>query len=347
MQCRDERGQTHMKPDGRTGNNTGDPPGAQPEKTEKDLKKEKRRRVLSRFAKILTGFVVVSVTATETMMFILFGRSDRQSDAPFGLTDWAASRGYSMRVIEFESCGNTLKGYIASPAHPRAMMLVVHGVRSSSDAMDGVVRCFLEKDYAVMCFDGTASGRSGGSGTVGLQQQRYDVRAALEVLKGVPSLARLPLILFGHSAGAYGVAAESGTPNVRAVVCVSGFDSPLKTMRYWAEHYAGALSNVEYPFLWLREFIKKGSEATASAAQALRESGVPALVVHGSGDDVIPMEVSLYQAVQSAPLPNVQLIRVDGEGRRGHTDILVSDRAGDNDALLSHIAAFLRPYITD
>ena len=63
----------------------------------RERKRERRRRIFSRFAKVVTGFVVVSLTATEAMMFVMFGRTTPAVDAPFPIEDWAARNDCAFR----------------------------------------------------------------------------------------------------------------------------------------------------------------------------------------------------------------------------------------------------------
>ena len=310
----------------------------------RERKRERRRRIFSRFAKVVTGFVVVSLTATEAMMFVMFGRTTPAVDAPFPIEDWAARNDCAFRPFEFMSGGNRLKGYAISGPDPRALMIVVHGIKSSSDAFEPIVKRYVGEGYAVLTFDGTASGRSEGSRTVGLQQQSQDLRALLDYAREENLYQDLPLVLFGHSAGAYGVAVEAGRAGARAAVCISGFESPLKTMRFWADHYAGMLTNIEYPFLWLREHAVKGRDANVSGSAAVLASGIPTLVVHGAADDVIRQEISLYEALIEKNAPNVECLLEDAHDFCGHSDILI---AGDrmNETLLDYIDGFLSSQI--
>lgn len=306
----------------------------------KDQQRERRRRIFSRIAKVAAGFIVVSITATEAMMFVMFGRTDPTQKTPFEILDWANCKNYRAHALEFRSGENRISGYVIIPPFPIALILIVHGVHSSSDALEPVARYFAERSYAVMSFDGTASGRSEGIKTVGLQQQRYDIRAALDYIHSEPELTLLPLIMLGHSAGAYGVAVEAQNSGAAAVVCVSGFDSPLGTMKFWAEHYAGMLTNVEYPFLWIREYAAKGKDANESASQALSQCMVPALVVHGDNDEVIPMDISLYQGMLDRESWLVSQILVTDTKFNKHSNILVANQ-GVNRALLEEILQFL------
>ena len=302
-------------------------------KPEAEQKKKPRKRFAERLAMALTGFVAISVTATEMMMFIIFGRNAEIDTRPFALEEWARVQNYRWVPLEFRSGDNLLKGYVVAPWNPKAVVVMVHGIRSSSNELEPVTQYLTEQGYAVATFDGTASGRSQGDKTVGLQQQRFDLRAALIELDRQGLYTDLPLILFGHSAGAYGVATEAPETRASAVVCVSGFDTPLGTMRAWAAQYTGPLSTVEYPFLLIRELIAKGEEANTAASSALRRSGIPAIVIHGAKDDVVKKDISLYQAVSENGAPQISLIWSD---EHGHSDILVSD-SGINKPLMQEI----------
>ncbi len=309
---------------------------------EQRRRRERRKKLFSTLAKVVTGFVVVSFTATEAMMFILFGRTDPPLDKPFGVLSWAAGKGYRAHTADFMSGENRLKGFVIVPEAPSALMLIVHGVRSSSDALEPVVRYFTERNYAVMTFDGTASGRSEGSKTVGLQQQRYDIRAALSWIRQDPEIRGLPLVMLGHSAGAYGVAMETEDSGAAASACVSGFETPLGTMRFWAEHYTGPLSSVEYPFLWIREYAAKGLEANESGAAAVLGCGVPVLVVQGEKDEVVSTEISLYQSVRRRQGSGVNTLLITDPRFSHHSDILVSGETLNLDLLRTLEAFFAR-----
>ena len=307
-------------------------------------KKRSRKKLAARLAAAVTGFVVISVTATEMMMFILFGRNSGPEDREFALHGWAAENGYSWHPLVFPSGDNLLKGYVIAPPEPKALMVAVHGIKSDSDALAPVVQFFVRQGYAVASFDGTASGRSEGRKTTGLQQQRLDLRACLQALRNEGLYQDLPLVLFGHSAGAYGAATEAADTGAAAVVCVSGFESPLATMRFWAEKYAGALMKIEYPFLLVRELIAKGSDADTSATGALRYAGIPAIVAQGTADDVVNEEISLYRAVSENGAEQIMLVSVDDPEHSGHQNILVSETEVNED-LLNLISRKLEPVI--
>ena len=70
-----------------------------------------------------------------------------------------------------------------------------------------------------------------------------------------------------------------------------------------------------------------GGDADVSASQAIVESGVPTLVIHGSGDATVPYDdVSILDNVQqSGGAPqNVTTTMFDEPGRNGHNDYFYS-----------------------
>ncbi len=306
-----------------------------------DMKPERRAGFWQKIGRVLAGFVIASVTATEAMMFILFGRTTPVVKEPFLPEAWAKEQGMTWREVSFLSGDVKLRGFTLSPARPQALILLVHGVRSSSDVFAMMIPELLEENWAVMSFDGTASGRSEGERVIGLQQQCQDLRAALQVLRDDPELSALPLVLLGHSAGAYAAAAEGYTSGARAVVCASGFNAPLDTMQYWAKHYTGPVSYIEYPFLFVREHMMKGSQANLRAAERLADTGLPAFVIQSDNDDVIPMEISLYQAVRERNNGRTRFRLVTDPLYRDHGHVL-GNEDGPNGMLLQEIVEFIR-----
>lgn len=313
-------------------------------KIKEQMRRARRKKTIRRAAVLITGAVVLSAAATEAMLFVMFGRKGDASTEPFPLREWAAEKGYTWREEAFLSGENTLRGYLVAGPSPRARLLIAHGMNASSDGFEPVVQYFAERGYAVMIFDGTASGRSEGRRTVGLQQARLDMAAARAHFDALPEWAGLPLALLGHSAGAYGAALEAWETGAAAVVCVSGFDSPLATMRFWGNNYTAGLADVQYPFLWIRQVASLGRQADQPAAKALLESGVPALVIHGKDDDTIPLSVSLYRKAEEIGADGVHFLLAEEEGRSGHNDILFG-AYGANEKLLRKIEAFLRLYV--
>lgn len=307
---------------------------------EKEAKSKKRKKFLSRLATVVAGTIIVSAAATEMMLLVMFGRKNDALTDPFPLKDWADKKGLYWRSMEYPSDDNILRGYMIYGDHPTALVVIAHGMNASSDGYEPVVQYLAEHNYAVMIFDGTASGRSEGAKVVGLQQQRLDVRATLNHLRSLEEFDQLPLVLLGHSAGAYGVAMEAKNYNASAVICLSGFCAPLDTMRHWARKYASVLADVEYPFLWARQKIALGSEANPPADEAIIHAGLPAFVGQGANDQTVTEEISLmYQLLREDP-ENVTFEIEENQDFDDHDNILFNNGVG-NTELLDKINRFI------
>lgn len=299
------------------------------------------RRMLGRAAKIAVGTAAVSDAAIDIMYLILFGRSKPADRAEFPLKGWAAARGLTWSREEFFSGDNKLCGYLVYGADPRAFIIYVHGMNSCSNGLESVVKFFAENGYAVFIFDGTACGRSGGDKVSGLQQPRLDLRAAAEHFAEKGLFAGTPLVLMGHSAGAYGAASEASNLGASAVVCISGFDSPISTMHGWARKYVRVLGDIHLPFLLAHEYSRMGSDAITSASHALAASGVPALVIHGANDEIIPLGISIYSKLAERAAPGVTCLLESTAGRDTHSEIIIDGHGQPNMPLLHSINGFL------
>ena len=311
-------------------------------------RKRKFRKYLKRTALVLGGAVAVSVIATEVVFLVMFGRNKPVVTDPFPLEDWAKRQGLAWTEVKFSLEGNTLCGYYITGPKPKAMVIIAHGMYGSSDGFEPVVQYFAERNYSVLIFDGTAVGRSEGSRVVGIQQSRYDVRAAAEYVKNNALSRDIPLILFGHSAGAYASAVEAERAGADAVVCISAFEKPVDTMRYWARTYASILGEIETPFLLAHEYAALGSEANTSASDSIIASSVPALIAHGANDDAIPLEISLYEKLEddSASSNAINLYIEENSEHDGHGDILFTEDGALNTALMDAVDRFLQPVLS-
>jgi len=228
-------------------------------------------------------------------------------------------------VVSFPSCGNTLKGYLYRTAQTwhKGLVLYVHGLTGQADDIYAIGQDrFLSAGYDVFAIDLTASGRSGGNGIPGLHQSALDVKAATEYLSTRGDLNGMPLFFFGHSWGAYGVAASLNFASVRphAVAAVSGFDNPLAEMMAIPQEKVGFPIPVDRAPLEEALRRRAGEHYSLSASRGIAESGVPALVVHGQDDHTVPFAVSTYAMLGTS---HAEKLLLPG----GHMDLFFSPEA--------------------
>lgn len=197
--------------------------------------------------------------------------------------------------------------------HPNAKRLVVamHGWRSSWASDFGFVSDFLHENgcsvlYAEQRGQGSSGGEYMGFGMI----ERYD---CLEWIKWIDSQnpKNLPIYLAGVSMGAATVmmTADLELPeNVRGIVADCGFTSIHDIWKHVARR------NLHLPYSiygtladsLCREKICIGTK-DCSTLQALENSRVPVLFVHGTNDHFVPVEMT-YQNYQACKAPKRLLI---------------------------------------
>lgn len=274
----------------------------------------------------LLSFCIVFLCVTAAVNALAFGRRDEVPPTELRYQEALGRR----EEISFPCGKNTLRGWLyPDGAEPRGLVLVAPGLGSGADTHLAAISRFLEEGYAVLCYDGTGTRRSDGSGVGGLPQSVQDLEAALRYVWQREELRALPLLLYGHSAGAYAAAvALPAHPEIAAAVCLAPFDSPLEEMLFHARQRAGEIVSLGEPFLRLVLRLRFGPGWNASAAEALSACDTPVLIAAGTEDTVVPLPVSLYIRRGAIEDPAAQYLLLPG----GHSDFYLSAEARQNRA---------------
>lgn len=209
------------------------------------------------------------------------------------------------KEVEIKSFdGLTLRGtyYEYSPDAPIELML--HGYRGSakSDLCGGVLRCF-KLGRSVLTVDHRASGRSEGKTiTFGIKESRDCERWIDYVVKNINGNAKI--ILSGVSMGAATVMITSSftlPKNVVGVIADCGYTSAKAIIK----KVAGEMklpAGLVYPFIKLGGLIFGGFNIDElSPVEAVKNSRVPIVFIHGDTDAFVPYEMSVenYNACSS------------------------------------------------
>lgn len=232
---------------------------------------------------------------------------------------------YPREEVTFLSGKNRLHGWLytdGNPADDAGLIVVAHGLGAGADSHLSETLAFVDQNYSVLSYDGTGTRESEGAGVRGLYQATIDLNAALNHVETQQDLSGLPLYLYGHSAGGYAaVAVLAEHPEVDGVISVCAFDRPLQEMMAQARKRAGFSAYFGYPGLALQYYILFGAGSNRSAAKILSQTDVPALIVAGSDDEVVPLPVSLYGQQDKILNPNASFLLVTKPGRNGHTGL--------------------------
>ena len=281
------------------------------------------KRVIGFFLIFVFGFSALSMIFSAAVFGVLFRRVD-SLDNYVEITYSLAQPDYRREKISFRSGDNTLSGYLYSANAPKGLVIIAPGMNSNSDSHLAEIMCFYDHGYMSLAYDATGVCESEGSSTVGLQQSKRDLLAAIDYAKSNPKTAELPVYLYGHSLGGYAVAAVLGEADVEAAVCLSGFNSPVQTMHGKAKEYVGVLADIQYPFLYLQNRFVFGEDADARAVDAVNSVDTPILICRGDNDDTIPYELSLYSQKDDITNVNADFYEVDEDDRAGHTNLWLS-----------------------
>lgn len=202
----------------------------------------------------------------------------------------------NFKGLQVERCsivadkGHHLAGYKYSKEGkcPKALVVVVHGMCGSHKNYLDICNYFVSNDYAVFSYDATGSGESEGKKVGGFAQGLADLDYVLNYVKTLPEYAGLPIMLIGHSWGAFCVTnILNFHPDIKAVVSVSGFDTSAALLEQYTEVNIGKAATLLMPYIRLYERIFWGKYATTSACQGFVNSRAKVMVIHSTDDPTV------------------------------------------------------------
>ena len=282
------------------------------------------KRVLSALLIFILSFSVLSMAVTVIFFHTAFPRSDTPSEFAYSYSQME-SDGYSYQRVSFPSGSNILIGYCFAPDDPQALVVIAAGIGDGGSSHLPEMKEFVDSGYAVLCYDATGVGESEGSGKGGLSQPAMDLRAALHFIADDDRLSKLPILLYGHSAGGYAAATCLDNDRVKAAVIISGFDHPVQLMRDSARSYVGILADVEYPFLLLENQLLFGNCQKASVC--INSVSTPVAIFEGADDERVPRSQRLSMTLDDSGRTNISISLCEETPRSGHTGMWLSKDA--------------------
>ena len=226
------------------------------------------------------------------------------------------------------------------PEQTHGLIVFVPGFQAGSDGYLWQINSLLEYGWAVFAFDVTGTFRSQGKNQVGFAQPVLDLEAALTYLRQNKLFGCEKLVLMGHSQGGYAVCcALANQEDVAAVVSISGINSAMEGVMHMSTEVIGRVAYGNYGFLWLYQAMLFGEDVLdQQAAQAISQSNVPVLVIHGTQDEQIPTDAcSVISHKEQITSDQVEYLLRPA----GHTDLMYDADGTANDELMQHIHGFL------
>jgi uncharacterized protein len=254
---------------------------------------------------VLVFSFVISATVAESALHPLLRR--RASDTAALAFSGAHAVGGEARQISIRAAdGVVLKAWWIMPAAWNKQVVVAcHGVADSGFGAMGDALLFARSGYAVLVPDSRGHGESGGLITYGV----YEADDMLHWLSWVRTQQPQNVYGFGESLGGAIVLASLGRgARFRAVIAESSYAYFEQVARERVVKYGKVPNWLAYVFvkeaLCYVRFRYDVDLTTANPAEAVRQSSVPILLIHGVDDrETLPVHSQeIYRTAKCAQL---------------------------------------------
>lgn len=171
----------------------------------------------------------------------------------------------------------------------KGMVVLAHGLGGGghNSYMD-CVNYFAKNGYYVFAYDATGNDESEGKNIRGLAQQVIDLDYAISYIESQNEFKNFPIMLFGHSWGAYSVSnVLNYHPEVKAVVSMAGFNRSSDSIKSQGEEMVGKMVNVLMPYINIYEKLVFGKYATNTSMSGFEKSNANIMIVHSQNDNVV------------------------------------------------------------
>ena len=219
-------------------------------------------------------------------------------DAVGALTEGAAVlEGREHTVVSIKGHDDELLiGHYYTKPNAKRIVIAVHGWRSSWSRDFGIIsRFFDELDCNVLYVEQRGQNASGGSYMTFGIHERYDCRGWVRWVNKTVNSESLPIYLAGVSMGASTVLMASGQTlphNVKGIISDCAFTSPHDIWEYVIKEKMRLTYRIRSYVV--SEMLKKKAKVQEqySTIEALKENTVPVLFVHGTSDNLVPVDMT-------------------------------------------------------
>ena len=231
--------------------------------------------------------------------------------------------------------------WIPTDCEPIGIVQLAHGMCEYVSRYDSWARRFAAKGIIFCGNDHLGHGNTAATADdLGYTAKRGGANFIVEDLFALTKIVKdrfvgLPLFLYGHSMGGYGVLSALPAIDATAAVCINGFRKPIALMHRCARRYVGILADMAYPFLCLQNRFTFGKQGNTDALLAARQAQIPVLILNGKEDRLIPQKAKLM--AEETQTGDILFRTVAG----GHTGIWLSnDGRHVNESLMEMILRF-------
>ena len=293
------------------------------------------KRIAIAVVALVVVFFVASFAVDHFMLDKTFAKND-QTIEPGGTMPTFAdyAHDHARTPVEFTMDGATLRGYVYESnavAQPKGFVIFRHGIYSNHGFYLPEIIALADCGWKVFAYDALGAGESDGSSYIGMVQSALDVKEAVVFASREGLVGDLPIVLWGHSWGGYGVAAAlHEVPWVKACVTMSGYNEPVGVIMEFAKRMVGGVAATQFPTLWLNNKLTFGEKSDLTALDGINATSAPVLIIHGTADATVEHDGSGIIAQRARITnPKVEYFEPSEEGRNGHNSYFYSRAANE------------------
>lgn len=201
--------------------------------------------------------------------------------------------------IEFKNeKGIALRGYLYSESGRNdynGLIIFSHGMGAGHTSYTTEINYFAKSGFLVMGFDNTGTCRSDGNKIDGFARGILDLAAAVKYAKSSNKLMSYPLLLVGHSWGAYSVCnVASVIPDIKidGILAWAPFNSINKIIDTMSRAKLPTGTKILNPMFCLINFIKYGKYGNMKCSDSISKNNIPTMIIQGDKDPVVTMNNS-------------------------------------------------------
>lgn len=295
-------------------------------------------RILKYTIFLFVVFSLISVLGIAVAHKAVFSRKDydKYDSEHYILYSDIDSNQYPRQTLQIQSGTNMLTGYLYGAHNSNGIIVISPGHTDPNDVKLYEITYFVDAGWQVLCYDYTGCYNSQGDSMEGYTQSVYDLESVLDYLEN-DIYQDIPIVLFGHSLGAYASAAvlQYGH-DISAAIIASGFDTPKEQWIYSIERYTGIFHYILEPFTRLFISLKYGGEQNLSAIEGINSVDIPILVINGTNDVFYGGESPIYKYRKNITNPNCSFEYKTEPNHNGHYDYFLTDDAIEYQSLLEN-----------
>lgn len=213
--------------------------------------------------------------------------------------------------------GLRLRGRYYHQKDGAPVVIAFHGYRGTpSRDFAGGTELYLSSGFNLLMVEQRAHCGSGGHTITFGVKERYDCQAWIDYVRWRFELDT-PILLAGISMGAATVLMASGLElpeNVKGIVADAPYTSPKAIIQKVCRD-SKLPPRLAYPFLWLGALVFGGFRLNAAnAAEAVRHTTVPILLIHGEDDRFVPCDMGREIAAANPAMVELHTFPDAGHG---------------------------------